>query len=303
MQRMVDATVAVYDRVVARRPVGRADPAGDGTAILRWECRGRRGHGPRGVRAPAAPGFHAEIVTDLARPRGPRPRVARAPRAGPVLRRPRLGPARRCATRPRARARSRSSCATRPARSSGSCPSRDAAAACPCAARGPGPTTSTWSRREGDAPAVAEVVLDALRRLAPARPPRAPRGGRARCATRSAPAAGAASPTARSQATVAPYLEARGTFETYLGRFRSKQRGNLRRQARAFRADPTGVDPARDRPRARCRRGIDALFALHAKRFEGRGGDTAFAGRARPAVPPRPRRDALRAAATWRSRS
>lgn len=86
-----------------------------------------------------------------------------------------------------------------------------------------------------------------------------------------------APPYAERLSTRCPYIAAAGTFDAWLARFSSKHRGNLRRQARAFREDPaceirraaTPEDVVRD---------LDVLFALHAKRFEGRAGATSFAG-------------------------
>jgi glycosyltransferase involved in cell wall biosynthesis/CelD/BcsL family acetyltransferase involved in cellulose biosynthesis len=130
--------------------------------------------------------------------------------------------------------------------------------------------------REGEARAVAEAMLDALlalpwrrlllRHLAEDGALRAAVAGRRWRV-----------PYAERLATVCPYVEARGDFAAYLGRFSAKHRGNLRRQARAFRDDP---DAAVERVSSPAEAGpaLERLFDLHERRFAARGVETSFRG-------------------------
>lgn len=84
-------------------------------------------------------------------------------------------------------------------------------------------------------------------------------------------------PYREAMATVCPFVAVAGTYDDYLKRFSAKHRGNLRRQVRAWRDDPT-VTVARVTDPAAAADAIDVVMALHAKRFAARGAATAFAG-------------------------
>jgi|GEM_PF-327467 len=84
-------------------------------------------------------------------------------------------------------------------------------------------------------------------------------------------------PYREAVATVCPYVEAAGTYDGYLKRFSAKHRGNLRRQARALREDPAVVI-TRTTGAAEAAAAVDVVFDLHAKRFAARGDASAFAG-------------------------
>jgi glycosyltransferase involved in cell wall biosynthesis/CelD/BcsL family acetyltransferase involved in cellulose biosynthesis len=77
--------------------------------------------------------------------------------------------------------------------------------------------------------------------------------------------------------TVCPYVRAEGTFDDYLKRFSAKHRGNLRRAARGFREDPASSLRRVTAPED-CSKAIAALFDLHARRFDEHPESTVFHG-------------------------
>ena len=127
--------------------------------------------------------------------------------------------------------------------------------------------------------AVADACLDAL--LAPAAPRwrtlrlrHVAQDGALRRAVRRRRFA---LPYREGHATVCPFVRVEGSFDAYLARFRAKQRGNLRRQVRAWRDDPTvrrRVVTAPDEAVA----AVDAVLDLHGRRFDARGRRSAFSG-------------------------
>jgi CelD/BcsL family acetyltransferase involved in cellulose biosynthesis len=83
-------------------------------------------------------------------------------------------------------------------------------------------------------------------------------------------------PYAEALSTRCPYIAASGTFDDYLARFSAKHRGNLRRQIREVR-EHADIVVERTTP-ASVVGDVDELFALHHARFDRFGGRTSFGG-------------------------